>query len=207
KMDPDTDLETAVHQSQKAYLEDYTAVMEDFQNDDTPPMSLNYENSSEISVSYNDNGYLIACNAIHDYSGGAHGMHGLAYYPFDLKDQKALVLEDVVEMDSTTLQSLLEQRFREQYDFQPDQPLKDLLFDEELKANDNFFFNAEGLGFFYVPYEVAPYAAGVIEIVIPYERLSEYLQPAFAYRMGIQEEEPASDPSDLPDSLQRPADR
>ena len=195
KIDPEKSVEAAIQESQQAYLADYSAVMANFQDDSTS-LSMNYENSSVVSVPYNAHGYVIVRNAIHDYSGGAHGNHGRAYYAFDVPDQKLMVQEDVLDIDSISLQTLLEEQFRKQYDFQPDQPLKDLLFEEELKPNDNFFFTDEGLGFCYVPYEIAPYAAGVIEIIIPYEKLTNYLQPAFAYRMHIEDNADVQSPLD-----------
>lgn len=187
RLNPDQELEAAVHESQQTYLADYKNVMQDLEGDSLQ-IGLNYESSSHISVTYNKEDYIILCNAIHDYSGGAHGMHGLGYYCFDLVDQKTMELEDVLKVDSTAIQSLLEEQFRKDYDLSEEQSLKEVLFDEELKLNDNFFFTPEGVGFCYGPYEVAPYAAGVIEVVIPYAKLAELLQPSFAYRLKIDTE-------------------
>ncbi|MGO1723549.1 MAG: RsiV family protein [Sphingobacterium sp.] len=188
RLNPEEELEAAIHESQQTYLTDYKNVMQDFQGDSLQ-IGLNYESSSHISVSYNQNDYVILCNAIHDYSGGAHGMHGLGYYSFDLEDQKTMELEDVLKVDSTAIQTLLEEQFRKDYNLSAEQPLKEILFDEELKLNDNFFFTREGVGFCYGPYEVAPYAVGVIEVIIPYGKLKEMLQPSFAYRLKIDTEE------------------
>lgn len=190
KLNPEDSLQAAVHESQQRYLADYTHVMQDFK-DDSLRASLNYENISQMGLGYNKNNYVVLRHAIYDYSGGAHGMHGIGYYCFDLEDQKSMELVDIVDMDSTALQSLLETQFRKDYDLSAEQSLKEILFDDYLKANDNFFFTDEGLGFCYGPYEVAPYAAGVIDVVIPYHQLADHLQPAFAYRMGIDTDTPA----------------
>ena len=40
---------------------------------------------------------------------------------------------------------------------------------------ETFFLTPEGLGFFWNPYEIGPYVMGVIEVVIPYEKLGDAL--------------------------------
>lgn len=42
---------------------------------------------------------------------------------------------------------------------------------------DNFYVTAQGLVFYYQQYELAPYAAGILEYAIPYELLAEGLKP------------------------------
>ena len=42
---------------------------------------------------------------------------------------------------------------------------------------DNFALTKDGLKFVYNPYEIAPYAMGQQEIVIPYSELKSLLKP------------------------------
>ena len=44
---------------------------------------------------------------------------------------------------------------------------------------NNWYFTAEGLCFFFSPYEIAPYTAGTIVSTIPYENLSGLLKDAY----------------------------
>ncbi len=43
-------------------------------------------------------------------------------------------------------------------------------------VNDAWFFSAEGLCFFFSPYDIAPYSAGVVVAEIPYEKLTGILK-------------------------------
>ena len=46
-------------------------------------------------------------------------------------------------------------------------------------ANDAWYFNAEGLCFFFSPYEIAPYSSGVVTAQIPYENLGGILKEEY----------------------------
>jgi len=45
------------------------------------------------------------------------------------------------------------------------------------KLTANFAITKEGLKFLYNPYEIAPYALGQQEIIIPYAALGELIKP------------------------------
>jgi hypothetical protein len=42
--------------------------------------------------------------------------------------------------------------------------------------NDNFFITGGGIGFFYNPYEIAPYSSGSTEIFLPWEEILPLLK-------------------------------
>jgi predicted AAA+ superfamily ATPase len=54
------------------------------------------------------------------------------------------------------------------------------LFEDVFELNDNWFLSPEGLGFSFDPYEIGPYAAGFIELVIPYSKLKAWVKPGSA---------------------------
>ena len=47
----------------------------------------------------------------------------------------------------------------------------------DLSGNDNFRLDAKGMTYAYNPYEIAPYAMGVIEFFVPYEEVRHLLRP------------------------------
>ena len=55
----------------------------------------------------------------------------------------------------------------------------------KLSYNQNFYFDSQGITFVYGQYEIAPYAAGIIPIHIPYSKIMEALKPDFKNRMDI----------------------
>jgi Protein of unknown function (DUF3298) len=146
---------------------------------------MNYTNNSQQSVNYNDNGYVVIDFLADAYTGGAHGNYSSIMFCLDVKNKKQMVLSDIIKIDSNTLQNILERNFRKEYNIKANDALSTVLFDDFIKPNNNFYFNANGIAFMYNPYEVASYAQGQIIIFIPYSDLKAYLVPAFAQRMGI----------------------
>jgi hypothetical protein len=48
-------------------------------------------------------------------------------------------------------------------------------FENSISLSENFFLAAGGLGFHWDPYEIAPYAVGPIEVILPYEKIKDSL--------------------------------
>lgn len=48
-----------------------------------------------------------------------------------------------------------------------------------VKDGNNWYFSREGLVFYFSPYEIAPYASGVITATVPYEKLPGILKDAY----------------------------
>lgn len=170
----------------KAYLQGYNAEITNLEaNADEPDATLNYYKNQALYMQYNGSNYVIIKHFFDGYSGGAHNNYNTAMYCYDVKNQKRLALSDVVNIDSNTLQKLVEKNFRVQYKVKPNEALTTQLFEDYLKANTNFFFDNTGIAFLYNPYEVASFAQGQIVVSVSYKDLKKYLNPAFVKRMGI----------------------
>lgn len=168
------------------YLKGYKEEIAEIGNDaDGPYATLNYYRNQALYLQYNSSNYVIVKYFVDSYSGGAHNNYNTVMYCYDVKNQKRLTLADVVNIDSNALQKLVEKNFRIQYKIKPNEELTSQLFENYLKANNNFFFDNTGLAFMYNPYEVASYAQGQIVVSVPYKELKKYLNPAFVKRMGI----------------------
>ncbi|OWK70999.1 DUF3298 and DUF4163 domain-containing protein [Pedobacter sp. AJM] len=171
-----------------AYFKDYKSQIAEQQkeskNDDFEGW-MNYTNSSQQTVLYNENGYVVIDFLADAYTGGAHGNYSSTMYCLDVKNKKQLVLGDIVKIDSNNLQKLLEKSLRKLYNIKPNDAISTVLFDDYLKPNKNFYFNSKGLAFMYNPYEVASYAQGQIVVFIPFNELKTYLVPSFAERIGV----------------------
>jgi len=169
------------------YFKDYKSEIAEQQkeskNDDFEGW-MNYTNSSQQTVLYNEKGFVIVDFLADAYTGGAHGNYSSSMYCLDVKNKKQLILSDVVKIDSNNLQKLLEKNLRKQYNIKPNDAISTVLFDDYLKPNKNFYFNSKGLAFMYNPYEVASYAQGQIVVFIPFNELKAYLVPSFAERIG-----------------------
>lgn len=155
-------------------------------NDTDTHYMLNYDNRIFTNALFNDKDYLVLDVGTYAYTGGAHGMNSTSVICYNMKEKKEMQLTDVVNIDSATLQGLVEKHFRLQSGLKPGQNMRDILFENTLPANDNFYFTNNGLGFIYQPYEVAAYAMGIINVFIPYNELKPYINQQFAQQMGIE---------------------
>jgi len=182
--DSTLDFAQGFRRSSQKYFEEYKTNLPE-ENDTTIPLStFNYASSQSVYVRYNDNGIVILEGDYYDYSGGAHGNYGSAFYCYDVVEKRKLKLQDILLADSATLQPVVEKYFRVQYQVK-EKSLSDVLFDEHLALNDNFYFTEKGIGFLYNPYEVASYAQGQINVFVPFSAVGRYLTPYIRERLKM----------------------
>jgi hypothetical protein len=111
------------------------------------------------------------------YLGGAHGMREDQYFLFDTVKNKRIVLDELIRKNSRmSLRHLIAARLRDRAGIEGNVPLSQGGFFTDLpEIPKNFFLASNGLGFHWDPYEIAPYAAGPVEIVISYDELTDVL--------------------------------
>ncbi len=112
------------------------------------------------------------------YMGGAHGMGVVLYQVLDAKTQKMLTLDDILlKNKKEKLTKLVKAEFNKFLKERDTDPKADYV---EFAMTDNFTFTKDGLKFLYQPYEITPYAMGMPELTISYDKLkgvikSEYI--------------------------------
>ena len=167
-----------------SYRRDNTEEINDLKNSEEGyPYRLNYDETMNYIVRYNENALVTIEGTVYSYTGGAHGNYGSLYKNYDVTNRKELQLRDIISADSATLQKIVEQQFRIDYKLPSPKPLTEILFDPHLATTDNFYLSEKGLGFVYNPYEVAAYVVGQVEVFVPYTVLSGYLTPEFRKRI------------------------
>ena len=161
------------------YLEEVD--FEAIEGEDAFSMAMwNYEEYSEAGVAYNQNNLLTIGYLSYSYYGGAHGMYATSYVSYDLKNKKRLQLSDVFKPGyEEKMPVFLERALRRQFDLQSEQPLSEVLFDDNIGLTENFGLTGKGIYFNYVPYEIASYAAGEIKLYVPFAEIADLLQPNF----------------------------
>ena len=123
-------------------------------------------------VSINFNEYM--------YTGGAHAGYTRLLRSFDLKTGKILSLSDFLfteAQDSFLLSA--ESKFRQQKGLpkEHDLSLAGYWFPgNRFQLNDNFAFTEKGIVFYYNPYEIAPYAMGATELLLPIDEIQNFLR-------------------------------
>lgn len=128
--------------------------------------AFNWEKQGTSYISMNRNGLLVYRIDSYAYTGGAHGMGISRFLVFDSEKKKQLSLEDIfVKGFEEELGLLLEKEYRSRYYLGEDESLTDAgLFEEQIFPSPNFFLTSNSIGFFYNPYELAPYSMGSISI-------------------------------------------
>ncbi|RAI97463.1 uncharacterized protein DUF4163 [Chitinophaga skermanii] len=144
-------------------------------------MSYNWDEDNTTEVAWNKYPLLALERYFYAYTGGAHGNYGSAYQMFDLSKKKELKVADVFKPGfQPALSAALEKSLRKRYKLTPDQPLKDnLLFDNKIEPNENFFITDAGVTFSYTPYEIAPYVVGQIYLFVPFSEIKDWVQPEY----------------------------
>ena len=109
------------------------------------------------------------------YTGGAHGNGNTSYYLVDKKTGKTLKVEDFFT-DRAKLNEVAQKYYRLQNDIPDDVTLEEygLWFEgNNFDVNENFYFTENSVCFYFNTYEIAPYAGGPSEVVIPLSELKE----------------------------------
>ena len=127
-------------------------------------------------------GILSYCVERYVYTGGAHGSNFRQFVNYDLQtgeqiDEEQLFAENYQE----PLTQLLLQYMVEQNDeIALIQDLQEAGYNvDDIHPNDNFYLAEEGITYVFNPYDIAPYALGETEILIPWSALQNILKPEF----------------------------
>lgn len=116
------------------------------------------------------------------YTGAAHGMSATQYLNWSNQEQRPLTLDDLLEPRQKDrfieLQKQAHQQWLQKLDFAQDDP-QQYLRQWPFQPTDNIAITDAGLLLKYQPYEIAPYAAGMPQMLIPYEALKGVLKRSY----------------------------
>ena len=139
----------------------------------------------EIEVDSLSNSLLCLMASTSYFTGGAHGGYGTYFININPENGKRITLQDRLKPGfEEPLRQIGEKVFTEAYEPTDSISNEDLGFEFPegmFTLNENYGFTKEGLKFVYNIYEIAPYAAGAQEIVIPYHDLKALLKYSFVF--------------------------
>lgn len=153
--------------------------IDDYESDPNTFNSWELELTADVDYSNRD---LLSLNVAEaGYTGGAHPFSGARYYVLDLKSGDTVSLTQLLNTEfQTELNVMGEKAFREARALPSGTSLEDEGFwfeNNTFQVNDNFGVREEGLVFLFNPYEVAPYAMGPTEYLVPYEDIKHLIDP------------------------------
>ena len=103
-----------------------------------------------------------------DYSGGAHGSRLITVASINRKTGKKITLADIAPGEKLSeLHQLIKDMLVQQFKAKDYAELLQQLL-EEPKPTENFYLDKDGFHFIYNEYEIACYAMGTIEVIIPF---------------------------------------
>ena len=110
------------------------------------------------------------------FSGGAHPSYSAEFINYDVRGNKVLKFDDIFKADmQDELFELVKEELCERYYVKEVSKLKDVgIFVEDLFLTKNIYLTPTSVGFFYNPYEISPWAVGVVEVEIPDFMLKDY---------------------------------
>ena len=119
------------------------------------------------------------------FSGGAHSVVTGVSINYDLITGKALSLTDILT-DSTSADTVCQLVINALADLSTEVTLNSDYettvtdsFSGKLADNGSWYLSQTGLCFYFSPYEIAPYSAGVVVVEIPYEKLTGIMEDAY----------------------------
>lgn len=148
--------------------------LKQFKND-FPESHQYWELSIEGEILYQSPQLICIGISSYSYTGGAHGNDRIDFLNFDPETGKLLSITDIVE-DMKGFSNLVETHLEQTIKTEKNESIEDYFFDEEFKLPESLGFNEEGIIILYNKYEIASYAQGITEFVIPYEEVDSFLK-------------------------------
>lgn len=122
------------------------------------------------------NDYLSLIVTYYEYRGGAHGIYNVVPYNYNLKTGERLQIKDIFK-EGYDYKSIINQEILSEISKHPDNYFKDAF--KTIKENQDFYFTKEGIVVYFQVYEIAPFAAGNPEFLIPYSKIYQGLKVKF----------------------------
>ncbi|MEX0273136.1 MAG: DUF3298 domain-containing protein [Flavobacteriaceae bacterium] len=156
----------------QSFTDEFKALREKF-----PSEPNNWEARIHGTVSYAQNGLTTIQLDSYMYTGGAHGDGSIQYLTFDSDKANLLRLKDLFT-DWEKVTAHIENRFREQEHIPNGQNINStgFMFNNDIfHLPENMGFTKNGLHLIYNQYEVASYADGPIELLLPFGEINPFL--------------------------------
>lgn len=159
----------------EGFLQDY----QDFKNEVTDATGGWYYHADITTETLTDT--LLSLSVVEEYfTGGAHGGYGTFFINIDPRTGADFKLSNLLKPGyEEPLTKLGDKSFRKVRELPDTASFMDNYFefpDDKFALNQNYGFTKEGIVFYYNSYEIAPYAAGPTEVLIPYEQIKDWLK-------------------------------
>ena len=137
-----------------------------------------FEIYSRYTVTLNNNSIISIYNDYYEFLGGAHGLTTRTSYTVDKELEEILKLSDLFKEGydyKTVINNEIKKQIAKDRDkyFEPSENFKGIA------DNQGYYINGNSLIIYYQEYEIAPYAGGIPEFIIPLD----YFQSNYKYNI------------------------
>lgn len=140
------------------------------------------QNSIVDSLAFNSKNIISIVSVSDEYNGGAHGQSACSALNYDLELNTQITFDALFNPNSEeAVTQLIQKELMVHFSVNTPEELEgEGVFNyENAKVSENFYFSADGITFFFNPYDIAVYFLGTIKITIPYSHVSAYLQEPY----------------------------
>ncbi|HKJ33703.1 MAG TPA: DUF3298 domain-containing protein [Balneolales bacterium] len=147
------------------------------------PQNIKWYLYRNVKIIHHTSDYISVVMNENVFTGGAHPLSTRFYNSYDNRTGHRLNLNEIIKpgmMDS--LLSVSEKIFRSTRSISPDSTLGQAGFwfdNNRFTLNNNFALSSKGLVFYYNPYEIAPYAWGPTQFIIPRDKVKRFLKSPY----------------------------
>lgn len=132
-----------------------------------------------------DENVLSLAGTVISWSGGSHPNYNCVYANYDMVTGDVMTLGSILthkDRSADLCQLLIDAiaPIREESGIWSDYDsfIRDR-FAADISYDDAWYFDSQGLCFRFTPYEIAPYASGIISVTIPYDKLVGIIEDAY----------------------------
>lgn len=136
--------------------------------------SFNYSDDASYTITFDNGKYLSILINHYIYMGGAHGMPFRSVLTFDLDTGEQVSGDTLFAIDEDAFRKLRTEAFASLIKQDPSAYWEDALQIVENTTDfytSGYYLSNDGVTFYYGPYDLAPYAAGFIEVTVPYDKI------------------------------------
>jgi hypothetical protein len=163
-------------QNGRIFIDQY----QEFTGEDPEAAGAAWYYSANVNVENSADSLITLSIYTEDYSGGAHPNASTIFLNIQAQTGDRVTLENILKSGyKDALTKIGERVFREQRQLADTASFTNNAFnfpDDKFQLNNNYGFTKEGILFYYNSYEVAPYAAGPTEVLIPYTEIKDWLK-------------------------------
>jgi len=167
---PDLYKDRLIRDHRDIYRSKMSAIIE---NSESEILDSNWRHAENVSIINSLPSGIIIKNETEIFEGGAHGLKRVQYYVLDLDRLRHIKIDDLFnDYQGDEIRSIVYGELRKYDNLEEDQPLSEgIYFTDEPELTFNFYVTDEGIGLHWDAYQIAPYSAGSIDIVVPWRMI------------------------------------